>query len=82
MHLFWKGIVHMSIRNSEYKYLNGGVSISNECSHMYKSLIIDYMSSNFYNQKMAQYFHPKSAFKIEIKDDEVNLIYKECRDYR
>ena len=82
LHLLWKGIVHMTIRNPEYKYLIGGVSISNEYSHMSKSLIIDYMSSNFYDQKMAQYFHPKSAFKIEICDDEVNLIYKECREYR
>lgn len=82
LHLLWKGIVHMTIRNPEYKYLIGGVSISDEYSHMSKSLIIDYMSSNFYDQKMAQYFHPKSAFKIEICDDEVNLIYKECKEYQ
>jgi hypothetical protein len=54
----------MTIRNPEYKYLIGGVSISDEYSHMSKSLIIDYMSSNFYDQKIAQYFHPKSAFKF------------------
>jgi hypothetical protein len=54
----------MTIRNPKYKYLIGGVSISDENSHMSKSLIFDYMSSNFYNQKIAQYFHPKSAFKI------------------
>ena len=82
LHLLWKGIVHMTIRNPEYKYLIGGVSISDEYSHMSKSLIIDYMSSNFYDQKIAQYFHPKSAFKIEICDDEVNLIYKECKEYQ
>ena len=64
VHLLWKGIVHMTIRYPEYKYLIGGVSISDKYSHMSKSLIIDYMSSNFYYQKIAQYFHPKSAFKI------------------
>lgn len=40
------------------------------------------MSSNFYDQKMARYFRPKSAFKVNICDDEVNLIYKDCREYQ
>jgi len=82
LHLLWKGIVHVTLRYPCYKYLVGGVSISNEYSNMSKSLIIDYMSSNFYDPKMARFFKPKTAFKIDISDEEVNLIYKGCREYQ
>ena len=82
LHLLWKGIVHVTLRYPFYKYLVGGVSISNEYSNMSKSLIIDYMSSNFYDPKMARFFKPKTAFKIDISDEEVNLIYKGCREYQ
>lgn len=39
------------------------------------------MSSHFYDQKMAQYFQPRSAFQIRLSDQEVNLIYSQCKEY-
>src|SRR5699024_2953214 len=45
----WKGIVHCTLRFPEYKYLIGGVSISNKFSDFSKSLMIEFMMSHYYD---------------------------------
>lgn len=57
--LLWKGIVHCTLRFPEHKYLIGGVSISNKFSNFSKSLMIEFMKSNYYDPYVAQYVHPK-----------------------
>ncbi|MEM6865598.1 MAG: lysophospholipid acyltransferase family protein, partial [Bacteroidota bacterium] len=57
--LLWKGIVHTTLRFPEHKYLIGGVSISNQFSHFSKSLMIEFMKSNYWDPYVAQYIRPK-----------------------
>ena len=61
--LLWKGIVHVTLRYPTYKFLMGGVSISNQFSDFSKSLMIEFMKSHYYDPYVAQYIHPKKNTK-------------------
>jgi putative hemolysin len=76
--LLWKGIIHITLRHPEHKFLLGGVSISNQFSNFSKSLMIEFMKSNFYDPYIAQYIHPKKAFKVKLKDADKDFIFDEA----
>jgi putative hemolysin len=76
--LLWKGIIHITLHYPEHKFLLGGVSISNQFSDFSKSLMIEFMKSNFYDPYIAQYIHPKKAFKVKLKDADKDFIFDEA----
>ncbi|RTY90843.1 lysophospholipid acyltransferase family protein [Flavobacterium sp. GT3R68] len=76
--LLWKGIVHITLRFPEHKFLIGGVSISNQFSDFSKSLMIEFMKSNYYDPYVAQYIHPKKAYKVKLKDADKDFIFDEA----
>lgn len=76
--LLWKGIIHTTLRHPEHKYLVGGVSISNQFSDFSKSLMIEFMKSNYYDPYIAQYIHPKKAYKVKLKDADKDFIFDEA----
>lgn len=76
--LLWKGIIHTTLRFPEHKFLLGGVSISNQFSEFSKSLMIEFMKSNFYDPYIAQYIHPKKAFKVKLKDADKDFVFNEA----
>jgi len=73
--LLWKGIVHVTLRFPEYKYLMGGVSISNQFSDFSKSLMIEFMKSHYYDPYVAQYIYPKKEFKVKLKDGDKDFVF-------
>lgn len=73
--LLWKGIVHITLMHPEYKYLIGGVSISNKFSNFSKSLMVEFMRSNYYDPYLAQYVHPKKAYKVRLKDADKDFVF-------
>ncbi|MDC1505165.1 lysophospholipid acyltransferase family protein, partial [Winogradskyella sp.] len=73
--LLWKGIVHTTLRYPEHKFLIGGVSISNQFSNFSKSLMIEFMKSHYYDPYVAQYVHPKKAFKVKLKDADKDFVF-------
>ncbi|MCG9791776.1 GNAT family N-acyltransferase [Flavobacterium algicola] len=75
--LLWKGIIHTTLRFPEHKYLMGGVSISNQFSDFSKSLMIQFMKSNYYDPYIAQYINPKKAYKVKLKDADKDFIFNE-----
>jgi putative hemolysin len=75
--LLWRGIIHTTLRYPEHKYLLGGVSISNQFSDFSKSLMIEFMKSNYYDPYIAQYVHPKKEFKVKLKDADKDFIFDE-----
>ena len=76
--LLWKGIIHITLHYPEHKFLLGGVSISNQFSDFSKSLMIEFMKSNFYDPYIAQYIHPDKAFKVKLKDADKDFIFDEA----
>jgi putative hemolysin len=73
--LLWKGIVHVTLRYPEYKYLMGGVSISNQFSNFSKSLMIEFMKSHYYDPYLAQYIHPKKEYKVKLNDADKDFVF-------
>ncbi|WP_394759885.1 GNAT family N-acyltransferase [Flavobacterium sp.] len=76
--LLWKGIVHTTLRHPEHTFLIGGVSISNQFSDFSKSLMIEFMKSNYYDPYVAQYIHPKKEYKVKLKDADKDFIFNEA----
>ncbi len=77
--LLWKGIVHTTLRHPEHKYLIGGVSISNQFSNFSKSLMIEFMKSNYWDPYVAQYIRPKKEFKVQLMDADKEFIFDETK---
>lgn len=75
--LLWKGVVHITLRYPEHKYLIGGVSISNQFSDFSKSLMIEFMKSHYYDPYIAQYVHPKKEYKVKLKDADKDFVFNE-----
>lgn len=75
--LLWKGIVHTTLRYPEHKYLIGGVTISDKFTNFSKSLMIEFMKSNYYDPYIAQYVHPKKEFKVKLKDADKDFVFDE-----
>ncbi|MUP44820.1 lysophospholipid acyltransferase family protein [Gramella sp. BOM4] len=75
--LLWKGIVHCTLRFPEHKFLIGGVTISDKFSDFSKSLMIEFMKSNYYDPYVAQYVRPKKEFKVKLEDADKDLVFDE-----
>jgi putative hemolysin len=60
--LLWKGIMVFLLKNSDYRYLIGPVSISNDLSGFSKSLIVEFVKAYFYDEKMARFITPRKNF--------------------
>lgn len=77
--LLWRGIAHTTLRFPEHKFLLGGVSISNQFSNFSKSLMIEFMKSNYYDPYIAQFVRPKKDFKVKLKDADKDFIFDETK---
>ena len=77
--LLWRGIVHITLRYPDHKYLMGGVSISNKFSNFSKSLMIEFMRSHYYDPYVAQYVRPKKEYKVKLEDADKDFIFDETK---
>lgn len=81
--LLWKGILYFLIKNPEYRYLIGPVSISNHYSKLSKGLMIEFIKRNFYRADLAEHVTPKKKFKPKYKQvDATALLEKSGSDIR
>ncbi len=78
--LLWRGIIHTVLRYPEHEYLIGPVSISNKFSNFSKSLLIEFMKSNFYDPYTAQFVKPKKAFKVRLNEEDKRFIFEEAKN--
>jgi putative hemolysin len=73
--LLWKGIIHCTIRFPEHKYLIGGVSISNKFSKFSKSIMIEFMKSNYYDPDLAQFVRARKEFKVKLNNQDKDFVF-------
>jgi putative hemolysin len=76
--LLWKGIFAFMLKNPEYRYLYGPVTISGELKNYSKSLIVDYIRTNYWDDELSAYIKPKNRFvskKSKYIDNEFILKY-------
>jgi len=72
--LLWKGILKYLIDNSRYRYLIGPVSISNSFSKFSKSLIVDYINRNHFDEELAQWVRPRKKFRVDFSSIDTDLL--------
>ncbi|MDX8340574.1 GNAT family N-acyltransferase [Draconibacterium sp. IB214405] len=72
--LLWKGILYFLLKNPEYRYLIGPVSISNNYSKVSKDLIIKFIIKNHLNWRMAQHIKPRNSYKFKSDNVDLNLL--------
>ena len=80
--LLWKGILKFLIINPRYRYLIGPVSISNSFSNFSKSLIVDYITRNHFDEEMAQYVKPRKQFKVDYASIDADLLLEAEDSFR
>lgn len=78
--LLWKGILYFLIKNPEYRYLIGPVSISNRFSNFSKGLIINFMKANYYDHEFARFISPRNTFRVPVSKDDTEVIFEKSND--
>lgn len=63
--ILWKGILYFLLKNKEYRYLLGPVSISNYYSNLSKSLMVEFIRKYHFNAELARFVKPKKRFKVK-----------------
>ncbi len=78
--LLWKGILYFLIKNPEYRYLVGPVSISNRFSKFSKELIIKFITEYYYNDKIARYIRPRRKFTVSLHHLDTDILIESASD--
>lgn len=72
--LLWKGILYFLLKNPEYRYLLGPVSISNDYSKVSKELMIQFIMANYFNYELGSMIKPRNSYKFKSQDPNVNIL--------
>jgi putative hemolysin len=78
--LLWKGILYFLIKNPEYRYLIGPVSISSRFSNFSKGLIINFMKTNYFDHEFARFITPRNSFSVPVSKDDTEVIFEKSND--
>lgn len=78
--LLWKGILYFLLKNPEYRYLIGPVSISANYAKTSKELIIKFIMSHHFDWQNARLVAPRKAFKFKSPDPNMNVIMENLDD--
>ena len=72
--LLWKGILYFLIKNPEYRYLIGPVTISGKYTDVSKELIMKFIIQNHYNNELARYVSSRCKYRVETKEPDVDVM--------
>lgn len=72
--MLWKGILYFLIKNPEYRYLIGPVTISGKYTSVSKELIMKFIIRNHWDQELAQCITPRSKYRVETNDPDVDVM--------
>ncbi len=72
--MLWKGILYYLLKNPNYRYLMGPVSISGNFSELSKALIKRFFEKYYFNEELAQYVKPRKKFKTKFTEQELDVL--------
>jgi putative hemolysin len=80
--MLWKGILYYILKNPEYRYLIGPVSISGEFSKFSKYLIISFIRTHYFDKELAALVEPRNEYipEVDPNDPDVQLLHKSTRE--
>jgi putative hemolysin len=72
--LLWKGILYFALKNPEYRYLMGPVSVSDNYSTTSKEMIVRFIMTHHFDWKLAKSITPRHSYKFKSDDRNLNVI--------
>lgn len=73
--LLWKGILYILLKNEEYSYLMGPITMSGKLSETSKILMVNYLKKNCFDETIARYITPWVGLKgLNMKKFDYSLI--------
>jgi putative hemolysin len=72
--LLWKGILYFALKNPEYRYLMGPVSVSDDYSTTSKEMIIKFIMAHHFDWKLAKSITPRNSYKFKTEDQNLTII--------
>lgn len=81
--MLWRGLLLHIIANPEQHYLIGPVSISGTYSRFSRTLIMEFVRLNHYDEELARHVHPRHRFKVKPdKADSEALVQASMADLK
>jgi Putative hemolysin len=72
--LLWKGILYFTLKNPEYRYLMGPVSVSDDYSTTSKEMIIKFIMTHHFDWKLARSITPRNSYKFKTEDQNLSVV--------
>lgn len=72
--LLWQGILHIIVRNPNYKYLLGPVSISNDFTRYSKDLLIAFIKKYHFDQSLSRLVHARKDFIVKTNMEDIEVV--------
>lgn len=72
--LLWKGILYFTLKNPEYRYWMGPVSVSDDYSTTSKEMIIKFIMAHHFDWKLAKSITPRNSYKFKTEDQNLSII--------
>ncbi len=74
--LLWKGILYFLLSETDYRYLIGPVSISNNFSKFSRGLIVEFIKRYFYDHELSQFIKSRKKLKVNTTGVESQVIFE------
>ena len=75
--LLWRGILFFLLRNPQYRYLYGPLSISKYYSAVSKSIIVEFVKRNYFDHNLARYLVPRKPFKPDTTKIDMEVLLEQ-----
>lgn len=72
--LLWKGILYFTLKNPEYRYLMGPVSVSDDYSTSSKEMIIKFIMAHHFDWKLAKSITSRNSYKFKTEYQNLSII--------
>jgi putative hemolysin len=79
--LLWRGIFSFLLRNEEYKYLIGPVSISNSYTKVSQQVMVDYVKKHHFDYNLAKYIKPRKPFMPISNHLDTGILLEKVTDF-
>jgi putative hemolysin len=78
--MLWKGILSFLQKNTDYKYLIGPVSISNNYTKLTQQMIVEYVKKNHFHHDMSRYVQPRNPFILKPTKVDMTALTEKVND--
>jgi putative hemolysin len=72
--LLWRGILFFLLKNPEYRYLFGPLSISKHYTKVSRSLIVAFVKRYYFDHELASYLRPRKPFRVKNEKVDISLL--------